>query len=236
MDVHRVIRLLTGSCSGLGCFLLVSSLLVSEVWAQTTHYVSDQVEIPLRAGTSTRFRIVRMLPSGTAVTLISNDDDNGYAEVQTINGTQGWILSRYLLTEPVARDQLQQMQQNFTPLQTENQQLRQQLQTLQDNINDLEANLLQSNKEGQRLNQDLTQIRKTAANAIAIDERNQSLEQQMVELERELQIVQQENRALSDNSNQNWFIRGAGVLFFGLILGVIIPRLRWHKSARWSDL
>jgi SH3 domain protein len=204
--------------------------------AQATRYISDQVEIPLRAGTSTRFRIVRMLPSGTSVTLLSEDEETGYAQVRTENGTQGWILSRYLLAEPVARDQLQQMQQSLGPLQSGNEQLRQQLQVLQEEKRNLEAGLEQAEKGSQRLNQDLTQIRKTAANAIAIDERNKLLEQQAVELERTLQIVQQENRALSDTSNQSWFVRGAGVLIFGLIIGLIIPQIRWRKPSPWSDL
>jgi SH3 domain protein len=204
--------------------------------AQATRYVSDQVEIPLRAGTSTRFRIVRMLPSGTPVTLLSEDAETGYAQVRTENGTQGFMLSRYLLAEPVARERLQQMQQSLVPLQSGNEQLNQQLQTLQEEKSNLETLLEQTRKDNQRLNQDLTQIRKTAANAIAIDERNQLLEQQAVELERTLQIVQQENRALSDTSNQSWFVRGAAVLFFGLLIGVIIPQMRWRKPTRWNDL
>lgn len=235
MDVFRFIGFLAGPCLGLA-LVLTPLVLTPVAQAQSKRYISDQVEIPLRAGTSTRFRIVRMLPSGTELSLIRSDEENGYSQVRTENGTEGWILSRYLLSEPVARDQLEQMQQRLTPLQSENQRLRQQVQTLQGNINDLQTQLTQTSKDSQRLNQDLTQIRKTAANAIAIDERNQLLEQQTVELERELQLLQQENRALSDSSTQNWFLRGAGVLFAGLILGIIIPNMRWRKSNRWSDL
>jgi len=204
--------------------------------AQNKRYISDKLEVPLRAGTSTKFKINRMLSSGTPVTLLSHDSETGYTQVRTENGSQGWVLSRYLMDTPSARDSLAQALQAVAPLQSENQQLKQQFAELRQEKTKVEENVQQLESENQRLSQDLSQIRKTSANAITIDERNKELEQQMVDLERKLQIVQQENQALNDNSNQAWFLRGGGVLLLGLILGLIIPRLRLRRSGRWSDL
>jgi SH3 domain protein len=69
-------------------------------------WVSDQFEVMLRSGPSTNNAIERMLPSGTALEVLERDEEAGYARVRTTAGTEGWVLSRYLMNEPSAREQL----------------------------------------------------------------------------------------------------------------------------------
>lgn len=216
--------------------LLVLLLVASQTYAQTTQYVSDMLEVPLRTGSSLDHRIIRMLPSGTAVEVIRTDKDTGYSLVKTPNGTQGWILTRYLMDEPSARERLAEAQQALEPLTTENADLKARIDTLTAEKTELESSYEQLSEENRQLSQELTQIRRTAANAVAIDEQNKTLQERVVALEQALQIAQQENQSLSDRSNKRWFLLGAGVLLLGMILGLIVPRLRWQKRNRWGDL
>lgn len=194
------------------------------------------LETPLRAGSSLRFKILRMLKSGESVTVLSTEADSGYSLVRVEGGLQGWILSRDLMDTPSARASLEQAQKAVEPLKAENNNLKQQLAALAEAKRSLEGDYQKISADSQHLNDSLAQIRKTSANAIAIDQRNKELEKQVVELERSLQLAQQENQALRDNSNQSWFLRGAGVLLLGALLGVVLPRMRSHKSNRWGDL
>lgn len=214
------------------CGLAISTTLQ----AQTTRYISDSLEVPLRAGTSTRFKILRMLPSGAELTVLDSDPDSGYSQVRTEAGSTGFVLSRYLMDSPSARTQLEEALAAVTPLQEENQKLKQQLTELQTNQERLADEYDKLRNANQRLNQDLVQIRKTAANALTIDERNKTLETRTVELERALQIVQQENQALRDSSSQTWFLYGAGTIMLGIILGLILPKLRFRRNNRWAEL
>ena len=59
-----------------------------------TRYVSDRLDIQMRTGKGTKFRILRMLPSGTAVEVLETDTANGYTRVRTPGGVEGWVLSR----------------------------------------------------------------------------------------------------------------------------------------------
>lgn len=107
---------------------------------------------------------------------------------------------------------------------------------LQQELTQLKQDYRRLQADNQRLNEELAQLRRTAENALIIDERNRRLEQRTVELERSLQLVQQENDALRDRSSQQWFLRGAGVLLAGLLLGVFLPRLHTRRTSRWGEL
>lgn len=203
---------------------------------QNTRYVSDVLEVPLRTGTTTGHRIVRMLDSGTPLTVVQVDQASGYSLVRTEAGTQGWVLSRYLMDTPSARERLEAAENAVEPLQTENLNLRQEIDRLQASRQESQAEFASVRAENQRLTQELAQIRRTAANAITIDTQNRELQEQVVNLESSVRVLQQENQILSDRTAQARFLMGAGVLFFGMIIGLFLPRLRLQKRNRWGDL
>ncbi|HXH03832.1 MAG TPA: TIGR04211 family SH3 domain-containing protein [Candidatus Competibacteraceae bacterium] len=213
--------------------LLLAPLLVQA--QNATRYISDNLEVPMRAGTSTRFKIVKMLTSGTPVEVLQTNAEEGYSLVRT-GGVQGWVLTRYLMDTPSARDSLASAQAAVAPLQQENDGLRQSIEQLKAEKQALETRQNQLVADNQRLSQELAQIRKAAANAIAIDTQNKQLQERTVDLESQLQMLQQENQVLRDSSAQARFLTGAGVLFGGILLGLILPRLRPQKRSRWGDL
>ena len=102
--------------------------------------------------------------------------------------------------------------------------------------NPLLAQLAALEQQNQQLRQEVSRLRKVVTTAQALDRRNQTLETRMVELEREMQLARQEAQTLRDRTGQDWFLRGAGVLLVGLLLGVLLSRLQRPKAPRWSDL
>lgn len=216
-------------------FVLLSVAPLSS--AQQQRYISDELTVPIRAGASTRYKILRMVASGSELELMSADSASGYSKIRLKeNGLTGFVLSRYIVTTPSARNQLDSALAAVEPLQSKNTQLEQDLTQVQTKQQRLVEQYEKLRNTNQRLNQELAQIRKTAANALAIDERNTRLEQKTVEIERALQIVQQENQALRDTSNQTWFLYGAGVIVMGMLLGLLLPKLRLQRRNRWGEL
>ena len=55
-------------------------------------------------------------------------------------------------------------------------------------------------------------------------------------MEREVAVLKDENRLLAANVKRDWFLAGGGVLSLGLILGLVLPRIRWRRKRSWSDL
>jgi SH3 domain protein len=217
--------------------LMVLLLLVSAPLVQAeTRYVSDRLETPLRAGAALRFKIIRMLPSGTALTVLQTDAGKGYSLVRTPEGTQGWIATQDLMDTPSARDTLSGIQQELEKTRTENALLKKQLNLISAPGSDPNTSLSQLIAENERLSQELAAIHKIQGGEINLNEQNRALQERVVKLERELQLVQQENQSLADNNSNTLFLLGAGVLLGGILLGMILPGLRRKKRERWGDL
>ncbi len=224
---NYITRLLTGAVLAL---TLCTSALAE------TRYVSDQLEITLRSGQSTTHNILRMLKSGSAVTVLETDADKGYSKVRSADGVEGWVLSRYLMSTPGAREQLDDLQRKVAALEIENKQLKEQSGSLKQqhqSVSQQQKSLEDSNRQ---LEQDLAQIRKTAGSALALESDNNRLKQQVLSQQTELQTVQQENAALKDRSDREWFMRGAGVIIAGILIGLIVPRLKLRKKSSWDSL
>jgi SH3 domain protein len=213
-------------------FFLVALLLPILVEAQTTQYVSDHLVITMRSGQGSQYQILKTLPSGTRLEVLETSD-TGYTRVRNAEGIEGWVLSRYLSPEPIAREKLAVAQGQLQRLKEKNNELKQELASLQKNHRELEAERTALASKTETANAELERLNQVAAQPILLDKQNRQLKQQNVSLEKELQLSQQENQSLKDRSQREWFIAGAGVLLGGMLLGLIIPKLRWRKKSSW---
>src|SRR5210317_2020580 len=103
----------------LGVFVVLTILpLVSQA---ETRFV--EVEVTLRSGQGTEFEIVRMIRSGTPLEVLESNSRTGYSRVQMPGGTGGWVLTRYLTSNPVGAEQLVAARQTVDQLTRENREL-----------------------------------------------------------------------------------------------------------------
>jgi SH3 domain protein len=217
-------------------FLLVLILLSATALAeaQTTRYVTDEFRAAMRTGDSNQHRIISFVPAGTRVEVLEQNTESGYARVRTPQGGEGWILIQELQPTPIARDRLANAEQELTRQRAAVTQLREQNKTLGDEKAALEKEVERLTQAKQQLDQDVTQIRRTSASALALDDENKSLREQLSRLEREHQMVQHENQVLQDRTARDWFIVGAGVVLLGIVIGLIIPKIRWQRKSQWD--
>ena len=213
----------------LSLFILLTGTVQAE-----TRYVSDRLEITMRSGTSTSHGIVRMLRSGTPVEVLETDKQSGYSRVKTSSGKEGWVLTRFLMNGPAARDRLAEAEKRLAELELENRKMHTSMATLREEMSTVEKQRQDLDNEHRNVSQELTEIKRTASSALAIDSENKELKSRMVALERNLQTVQQENENLKDRTARDWFMVGAAVVLLGIIVGLIIPRIRWRKKSSWD--
>jgi len=211
------------------CFLMLAGNAVAE-----TRYVSDTLEITMRSGKGTNFGITRMLRSGTPVEVLEVDKKSGYTQVRTKSGKEGWVLSRFLMNGRAARERLATAEKNLAELELENRKLTTSMMAVTEEKSGLEKNLQELEGQSRGVNQELSEIKRTASSALAIDSENKELKGRMVSLERQLQTVQQENETLKDRTARDWFMVGAAVVLLGIIVGLIIPKIRFRKKSSWD--
>jgi SH3 domain protein len=215
------------------CLLCVAS---AHINAQTDRYVTDTLRLEARQGPSTNHRISHMLSSGARVTFLEEDPETGYSRVALDDGSEVWILTRYLMDEPAARSQLAEAVEKFTREREIGRDLASQLETLSQTVGEIEKNRSELATDKKLLQAELAQIKQAAADTLTIKERNESLNKQLDALSLDLDAAQQRNRALKERSERDWFIAGAGVLLGGMILGLVIPKIRWKRRRSWGEL
>ncbi len=187
-----------------------------------TRYIVDQAKLPMRSGQSTGHAIVRMLPSGTAVKVLGQSE-TGYTHIRISSGKEGWILSRYLMKEPAARSRLIWAEKELSKLHK----LEQKKQALENERAQLES-------DNKQLQNDLARIRKTAANAVAVADENDALKVKAARAEQAFESLQLETRDIRNGAQQRWFMLGGGAILLGILLGLILPRLKFRRKDRWG--
>ncbi|MDJ0750402.1 MAG: TIGR04211 family SH3 domain-containing protein [Woeseiaceae bacterium] len=210
------------------------SVLLTATASGEPAWVSDQFEITLRSGPSTSNAIQLMVDSGTRLEVLERDSDSGYSRVQTQGGTEGWVLTRYLMTEPSAREQLQTLTSQLTNANSRGTSLNSQLQAIRAEQNAATREIATLEREKAAVEEELAEIKRTAANVLAINDQNKSLMDQLAAVQIRADTLEQENRNLASQTTRYWFMAGALVLLFGIVLGIWLPRIRWQRRSRYD--
>jgi len=198
-------------------------------------YVTDNMKYTLRSSESNRSKILRMIPSGTPLTLISENAKTGYSKVQTNSGVAGYVLTRHTLNKPISRWYLNKANKKLEALQQESELMKQELGQLKGNNNETLTSNQSLSKERDQLSKELSDLRQTAANAVQLKHDRDQSRKKIITLSNELKEVSHENQMLKDSTNQDWFLYGGILSLFGVILGFILPKLSWRrKTSNWD--
>lgn len=214
----------------LSCGLLMSVHVLAEVV-----WVSDQFEIMMRTGPSTDNAIKLMLSSGRQLEVLERDENLGFTKIRTAGGTEGWVLSRYLVSEPSAREQLAILNNQLISANADATSIGLQLNVIKGKYDDTRQQIRALENDNTRLESELTEIKRTAANVLSIDSRNKELQQKLTDAEIKVSIIEQENLKFSNQKFQYWFLSGAMVLLVGIFLGLWLRKSRWQRRSSYDS-
>jgi len=214
---------------------LLSVGIAGPLSAAETRYVTDIFEVTMRSGTSTANSIVRMLRSGESVTVLEEDLASQYSLVETDDNKKGYVLSRFLMETPAARQSLQEMKISYEEQRTR-------IRSQNSEITVLNQSLTQEKNDNQALKatlraseQELAEVRDAAQDTLNILEQNKRLQTVVDLLREEKAQLTEVNAELSDSTKLDWFVRGGAVSLIAFVVGILVTRIRWRKQDSWGS-
>jgi len=213
-------------------FLLISPLLS----AKNIQYVSDELTIPMRSGTTNSHKILKFLKSGKAVEVVEETDDKKYSRIVLLEDETktGWVETSLLMLQPSAREQIKVLKNKYQALIEKRNLLKKKLgdevstnSGLQNVQGQLEAKI-------QKLQNTLARLRASSAEPIRIADENEKLKQQLSAEKAKNEDLIHENAFLGDQNIKQWFMIGGVVSIGSLILGLLITRINWKKKESWG--
>jgi SH3 domain protein len=197
-------------------------------------WVTDEFEITLRSGPSTSNAIQMMVGSGMQLEVLERDADSGYSRVTTPGGTEGWVLTRYLMRERSAREQLATLTNQLTSANSRGTSMGSQLTAIKTEYDSATKQIANLERDKASLEKELADIKKTAANVLGINQQNRTLMDDLASAQIRADTLEQENRQLNSQTTRYWFMSGALVLVFGIILGIWLPRIKWKQRSGYE--
>jgi SH3 domain protein len=164
-----------------------------------------------------------MLPSGTKLEFLSTTE-TGWTQVKFENDT-GWIISRYLTSKEPAMVQLSKLKRTHTAnkLLITKQKLTNN--KLNEEIKELKANNTILSIQTSKSKSEKEHIEQVYKDALKLEHLNEKLNSEVMQLKTEVQLLRNNDTSAQESSSRNWFIVGAIILFIGILIGIIFPKL-----------
>lgn len=224
-------------------FILLITLLIPGVTHATTtsatvieqkniKYVGDTLTIMIRSGQSNKHKIVRPIKSGNQVEVL--ETSGKYSHVRTRSGVEGWVLSRFLVDQPIAKHRLEKSKKQLSKLTTENKNLNRELLELKTTHASLSQAHKRLDNQAKELTDQNTRIRAVAAEPLKISEHNGTLTKKNISLETANDMLKQEVQTLRDDSDKQWFLMGSGTILLGMLIGFLLSKLRRRRKSDWD--
>src|SRR5699024_4871484 len=136
--------------------------------------------------------------------------------------------TRFVSSEPAARDRIEQYQSQAEKLEQENESLHAELSEAMSGskqLGELKSKLIAENKS---LKAEVDRIKSVSADAIKLNKQNQEYREQLLSTQSELERLRSENKALQ--SRREGMKIGALILVGGMILGLLLPMFRRRRK------
>jgi len=191
-------------------------------------YVTDFLKLTLRSGPSTGHKILAVVESGQSVEVLEAGED--WSLVRIHNGKEGYVLTRYLVSEPTHNIRLEQLQKKHSLLMQqsaarfeENTRLKAENKKIRTALNDSEKTL-------KKLRLQYDKLKTESAEFLTLKSRYQKSAAQLTTQTRRAEKLDEQLSKIEMNQYIKWFLAGSGVLLLGFIIGFSARRQRRRPS------
>lgn len=208
--------------------------LVSSVASAETLYITDKWRFEVRESPCWECRIVRSLDTGTKLEVLESEEVEGWKNIRTESGIEGWISIRYISEQASAASQLEESLAVSKSAAIEREILREQFGILSTELLEagIDVELIEISSEDGSVT---VQAPRVIGNLATVGSQNQELLERNQILQNEIDLLSAQADRLSDSSWKSHFIYGCAAIFAGVILCLILTRLRPRKKySEWA--
>ncbi|MDX2499244.1 MAG: TIGR04211 family SH3 domain-containing protein [Deltaproteobacteria bacterium] len=193
-----------------------------------TMYVTDMLKLTLRSGPSLEHKILAVIKSGQQIELLEPGED--WSLVRTAGEKEGYVLTRYLLSEPTHNVRLEKLQSKHKALMQQAATLLEENTRFKKEGRKLKSTLDVNEKALNKLRVDYEKLKAGSAEYIELKEKFKTVSGQLAEQTKRAEALDEELRSIEINQYIKWFLAGSGVLLVGFIVGFSVRRQRRRPS------
>ncbi len=203
--------------------LALATAIAATATLAAAKYVTEQLEVTLRAGPGLDYKIIAMIPAGAKLDV--NEDSGGYARV-SYHGKEGWVVGRFLVDEPPKGPQLEPALKRLEEAKAELDTARGEVKELQSELNATTRKLKSTSDELDKVTREFEKWKGINSQVLDLKADRDKLDDEARSARTEMEKLQLENRQLKGRSNIYWFVSGAVVIVLGWILGLVFAGAR----------
>jgi SH3 domain protein len=191
-------------------------------------YITDEFYVPVRSLPDTNGRVIHKgLKSGTSLQLIEASD--GWSRIKTEFDLEGWIQTRYVKTDPIAKVLLTLADQKNKQLESLNKELEKAIKVEQPTKELARQKIAALSIENERLTNELGDFSSKTARAMATQDQIQSLVSHNNLLTQQNDVLKARLSNFEKDDLYRSFLYGGLAVFLGAILSALVPRLRGRR-------
>ncbi len=207
-------KLMSAILSGICVLLLFSSAYAN------TMYVTDKIEIMMRRGASTEYKIIKKLLSGDAVEVL--ETQGSWTKIRIQDGMEGWVNTQFLTEQKPKEVELGYLQEEKEKLSNEVYRLSEENKKLQADNRELVIQCGESQRKKDEAVQAYEQLRVQSKDFLVVQEGRDKAVSELEELRIKAKNMEAELKAWKGHL----ILTGAGALLFftGFLMGVMNAR------------
>ncbi len=205
------------------CLVLFYSISQAE-----TLYISDFLRITMRTGPGIDHKIIEMIKSGQAVTVLEQGPE--WSKIQLPAGKEGWVLNRFLTSKPPSGLLLKKLEEKHAELSLQVTVLIDENKRLRNENQRLDAEFKTSSRNLIKVTDSYKTLKSGSSEYIELKSRYEKMVVQLDQQKKRAQNVEKELETIRFHKNIRWFLSGASVLIIGFLIGFSSRRQRRRPS------
>ncbi len=205
-------------------FIIMPILILSATVQAETRYISNIIKITLRTGPGIDHKIVQMVKSGQNIEV--KEQGAEWSKVQLPNGTEGWVLNRFLTRKEPDFITLERLKKKYNDIMAQLPAITEENRQLKEDNRKLKQKLDKDQSKASRLAKDYAKLKNNSAGYLELKVKHEKVVSSLAAASSKAKRLEKEllNKYITAG------LTGAAVLLLGFIIGFSAKRQRKRSS------